>query len=236
MNKTKITIKSIWGKLLFEHKSSNNSIKKTLRKANLRRVDLYGANLRWANLYEANLRRVNLHEADLYEANLRGADLRGANLRRANLYEADLHEANLRWADLRGANLRRANLYEADLYEADLRGAKNVNYNELWFAQTRILPEGDIIGYKKCKDSIIVKLLIPKNAKRSHAFGRKCRAEFAKVIEIYGADEAKSSHDSSFVYRVGETVKSEKPFSENWLEECESGIHFFITKKEAEYY
>lgn len=211
MNKTKITIKSIWGKLLFEHKSSNNSIKKTLRKANLRRVDLYGANLRWANLYEANLRRVNLHEADLYEANLRGADLRGANLRRANLYEADL-------------------------YEADLRGAKNVNYNELWFAQTRILPEGDIIGYKKCKDSIIVKLLIPKNAKRSHAFGRKCRAEFAKVIEIYGADEAKSSHDSSFVYRVGETVKSEKPFSENWLEECESGIHFFITKKEAEYY
>ena len=56
----------------------------------------------------------------------------------------------------------------------------------MWYNQTRILPEGDIIGYKKCRDGVIVKLLIPIKAKRSHAFGRKCRAEYAKVLEIFG--------------------------------------------------
>ena len=107
---------------------------------------------------------------------------------------------------------------------------------ELWFSQTRILPEGDIIGYKKCMEGIIVKLLIPKEAKRSHAFGRKCRAEYAKVVEIYNSKEAISSHDNSFKYEVGKIVKPKNKFSENWKEECESGIHFFITKKEAENY
>lgn len=85
-----------------------------------------------------------------------------------------------------------ADLYGADLSRANLSGAKNA---ELVIAQTRILPEGDLIGYKKCLNDVIVKLLIPANAKRSHAFGRKCRAEFAKVLEIFGADEAISTHD-----------------------------------------
>ena len=155
--------------------------------------------------------------ADLSGADLYGADLSGANLSRANLYGADLY----------GANLSRANLSRADLY-----GAKNA---ELAIAKTRILPDGDLIGWKKCQGGIIVKLRIPEAAKRSHAFGRKCRAEYADVIEIIGEGKAISSHDSKTEYVVGQRVTPDV-FDENWQQECAGGIHFFITRLEAENY
>ena len=44
-----------------------------------------------------------------------------------------------------------------------------------------------------------------------------------------------SGHDSAFVYRVGETV-SVPNFDRNWQEECAPGVHFFITRAEAEAY
>ena len=141
--------------------------------------------------------------------------------------------ADLSWADLSGADLSGANLSGANLSGADLSWAKDA---ELIVARTRILPDGDLIGWKKCANNVIVKLFIPANAKRTHAFGRKCRAEFAKVLEIIGTDVgfALSSYDEKFTYRVGETVKPTEPFCENWQDECASGIHFYITKIEAE--
>lgn len=80
-----------------------------------------------------------------------------------------------------------------------------------------------------------MKLRIPEIAKRSHAFGRKCRAEFVEVLEVFGAEFGVSSHDGKTEYRVGATVYPDK-FSDNWQEECESGIHFFITRIEADNY
>ena len=101
------------------------------------------------------------------------------------------------------------------------------------------MPEGDIIGYKKCYtkkgNASVVKILIPKEAKRLHAFGRKCRAEYAKVLEILGGQKkVYSDHERDFEYVVGETVKPTQPFCEDYRYECSSGIHFFITKAEAE--
>ena len=187
------------------------------------RADLHEANLHEANLYGANLR-----EADLREVNLYGTDLCGADLREANLYGADL-----RGADLRGADLRGANLYGADLRRADLRGA---NFDEkLLISYTSILPEGDLIGWKKCKDNIIVKLKIPSKAKRSNATGRKCRAEYVEVLEIIKAVVAFSKWNCNTKYKVGKTVKCDKWDSDRW-NECSGGIHFFITKEEAERY
>ena len=140
--------------------------------------------------------------------------------------------ANLAGANLAGANLARANLARANLAHANLADAKNADYA---IAQTRILPEGDLIGWKKCMQDVIVKLRIPEAAKRSHAFGRKCRAEYADVVEVIGADVGISKHDSSTEYRVGQRVIPDR-FDENWAEECSSGIHFFITRLEAEVY
>ncbi len=175
-----------------------------------------------------------IHEGDyvsILEA-LSGAIKSGANLKGANLEGAYLEGAYLKGAYLEGAYLKGAYLKGAYLKGANLEGAKDA---DLLIARTRILPEGDIFGYKKCRNNIIVKLKIPVDAKRSHAFGRKCRAEFADVVEIYGAAEAVSTHDGKTLYKEGIRVFPDK-WCENWQEECSSGIHFFITKIEAENY
>ena len=213
----KIQIKNRWnGSVIFETDAAN--LCQAILIALKSRADLRGANLR---------------DADLCDADLRGANLRGANLRDADLCDADLCGADLRGANLRGADLCGADLCGADLCGANLRGAKNA---ELPIAMTRILPDGDLIGWKKCRNGALVKLLIPAKAKRSHAFGRKCRAEFAKVLEVIGAKVGISAHESTFEYHVGKTIKPKEPFCENWQQECASGINFFITRIEAEAY
>ena len=131
-----------------------------------------------------------------------------------------------------GLAVKAAAKAHANLAGANLAGAKNADFA---IAQTRILPEGDLIGWKKCMRGVIVKLRIPEAAKRSHAFGRKCRAEYADVIEVIGADVAVSQHDGRTEYRAGQRVTPDR-FDENWQEECSSGIHFFITRLEAEAY
>jgi hypothetical protein len=151
-----------------------------------------------------------------------GADLSGAYLSGANMSGADLSGANMSGAYLYGANMSGADLYGANMYAKDA---------DLVIARTRILPEGDLIGYKKVEGGI-VKLLIPKEAKRSHAFGRKCRAEYAVVLE--GSGKSQFTDELPIDYKVGETVRPAKPFDENWQEECASGIHFYITRIEAE--
>ena len=181
-----------------------------------------------------------LHDADLRYANLCGADLHGANLYDANLGHADLRYANLRYANLCGADLS-----YADLSDVDLRDANHV---QLSIAKISILPdEGDIIGWKKAYvdgtmllKSVIVKLLIPSDAQRSNATGRKCRASKARVLDLQDKQgnslppdtTAYSGHDTDFTYKKGETIHVED-FDTNRWKECAPGIHFFITRIEA---
>ena len=61
--KTKIEIKSVFGKLLFEFECENNTIKKTVEEAVESGADLSGARLSGANLYNANLYNANLYNA-----------------------------------------------------------------------------------------------------------------------------------------------------------------------------
>ena len=191
-----------------------------------------------------------LHGADLRGAYLRHADLRGADLRHASLHgaylmHADLRDADLYRADLRDADLYRADLRGADLYGADLHRAYDV---QLSIAKISILPdEGDIIGWKKAwtdnempPTPVIVKLLIPADAQRSNATGRKCRASTARVLDLQDKQgnslpsdtTAYSSYDTDFTYKKGETVHVEN-FDTNRWNECAPGIHFFITRIEA---
>lgn len=191
-----------------------------------------------------------LHDADLRGAYLRHADLRGADLCGANLHGADLCRADLRYADLCCADLSHADLSDADLRYADLCGAnlRDANHVKLSIAKTSILPdEGDIIGWKKAWTDnempltpVIVKLLIPSDALRSNATGRKCRASTARVLDLQDKQgnslpsdtTAYSSYDADFTYKKGETVHVED-FDTNRWKECAPGIHFFITRIEA---
>lgn len=115
---------------------------------------------------------------------------------------------------------------------ANLAGAKGIE--GLALARTRILPEGSLIVWKKCNAGVIVRLRIPEDAKRSHAWGRKCRAEYADVLDVIGADEGVTDeHGPRTVYRVGQRVVPDA-WDDNWQNECSSGIHFFLTREEAE--
>jgi hypothetical protein len=209
-------------------------------------ANLYSANLSGANLSGANLSGADLSGADLSGANLRSANLRSANLRSANLYSADLsganlYSANLYSADLSGADLSGADLSGADLSGADLSGA-NLRSANLSGANLTppIVPEvGQFDVFKKAKGGIL-RLRIPEGARRlGGLLGRKCRAEYAAVLEAYpttaGQTEFVSTHDPKFVYRVGETVRPDS-FSDDIRVECAPGIHFFLTRKEAEDY
>ena len=162
-------------------------------------------------------KRANLYKADLRGADLRGADLRGASLRGANL---------------RGANLYKADLRGADLYEADLGGAKLD-----WPLVCQ--EKGSFIGYKKCRNNLIVELEIPEDAHRCSATSKKCRCSKAKVLSITNldgseskSDVAVSKYDSSFVYRIGETIEV-TDFDQNRWNECSTGIHFFMNREDA---
>jgi hypothetical protein len=202
--------------------------------ADLHGANLHGANLHGANLCGANLGGAYLDGADLRGAYLDGADLCGAYLDGANLCGAYLDGADLRGASLDGADLCGAYLDGADLHGANLRGAKNIP--TLAAAQTVIVPQGNLVGWKKCQNGVIVKLLIPQDAKRSNATGRKCRASKVKVLQVYGANEGLSTYKlaPTITYRKGEWVTT-KWNDDRWVE-CGGGIHFFLTREEAEAY
>ena len=167
--------------------------------------------------------------------NLSGADLRGADLLGADLHGAYLLDADLHCADLRGADLREADLRGAYLSGADLRGAKNIP--PMVAARLFVPPEtGSFVAWKKCNDTVLVKLSIPAEARRSSATTRKCRAEFVDVLEVIGSDVGVTSiHGPRTEYRAGERVHCDEWCEDRW-KECGGGIHFFMTRCEAENY
>lgn len=140
-------------------------------------------------------------------------------------------EENAARADLTGANLTGADLTGADLTHADLP-----SYS--------IVPqEGAFVAYKKAQDEILV-LEIPSDAARtSSLIGRKCRASHCRVLraETIDGEQARQKgwkthgrgRGVETMYRVGEIVKADS-FDPDPRIECSHGIHFFITRKEAE--
>ena len=169
-------------------------------------------------------------------ADLSGADLGDADLGGANLGDADLRGADLSGANLRGAYLGGAYLWRADLGSANLSGAQ---YNEKTAFLAFVCPEeGDFIAWKKVGE-VIVKLRIPSESRRSSATSRKCRCEFAEVLELqnldgttYKDDKVVNDNYVETIYKVGEIVHSDS-WDDNRWNECSHGIHFFMTRDEA---
>jgi uncharacterized protein YjbI with pentapeptide repeats len=137
-----VNVNRIYGPQLLEDEIPTIS----LDNADLRYVNLLGADLALSDLSGANLRYANLINADLSDANLddvnlNDADLALADLIGAALNDAELNDANLRYADLRGATLNDAELRDADLALADLIGANlidaELNYADLRSADLR---------------------------------------------------------------------------------------------------
>jgi uncharacterized protein YjbI with pentapeptide repeats len=246
------------GKLLWENDTIDSLIGANLEGANLSRANLSRANLEGANLYTANLSNADLKGTNLYNANLSNANLKGANLYKANLTDATLYRANLKGANLyrailtdatlyranlaraslARANLEGANLTDATLYRANLLGA---NLSNASLPPYQIVPpEGEFIGWKVAS-GLIIKLKILANSRRMNAIGsRKCRTDRAQVIGIYrkgcsqfSANSVNSDRDPQFIYSLGSFVE-EPNYDPDIREECSRGIHFFLTREEAE--
>ena len=211
-----------------------------LEGTNLKDVYLRNANLQYANLKDANLELVNLRGSNLRYANLQHANLQYTNLAEVNLEDANLIYANLKDANLRCANLKNSDLRYANLSYANLKGSylEGVKTNINTIGYNLACPEkGSFIGYKKANECI-VKLLIPKDAKRSSATTPKCRCDKAKVLEIKDIetgeliDKVSSDFNPKFIYKVGEIVSVDN-FDDNRWNGCSTGIHFFVNKKNA---
>lgn len=230
------------------------------------------------NLSDAVFSNVKLHCADfrnailnstcMYNCDLNCANLEWAQATFAHFNSCKFEKAYLANADFRGADFMCSDLSDVITSEqtiflyADFRYSTNVP--EIPMACPE---EGSFIAWKKCRLMYsteeeyrlmsqnkkivywcIVKLLIPEDAIRSSGTGRKCRANKAKVIEIYDSEGniiatkdnmncdkylAVSMYDDSFKYLPGEIVRPKRYFNTNRWQVCSTGIHFFMTKKEA---
>lgn len=89
---------------------------------------------------------------------------------------------------------------------------------------------------------LIVELEIPEDAQRVNSgFNDKCRCDKALVKSItnlagnFEFYEAKSDYSNLFVYGLGRMVSVEN-FNKNPFVSCGAGIHFYMTRGEAEEY
>ena len=145
------------------------------------------------------------------------------------------------WRESGGEEGTWANLTRADLSGADLQDTEG---SELALAQITHLPEGQFDAWKKCQDGVIVNIRIPAEARRSHGSERKSRCEWALVLQVYGPDgkpddelSGVSQYDNApkIEYRKGEIVRPDGWNEDRW-NTCGQGIHFFLTRLEAEAY
>ena len=225
-------------------------------RADLHGADLHDANMSYANMSYAIMSYANMCGADMSYTNIIGADMRGADIRNANMRGINLCNANMSYANMRDANLRDANMnyatmiytimintnmIGADLRDANMRGANmcNANMRNADMRSADRLKKGiklnePIIGWKKCKNNVLVKLEIPRGAIVFSINNSKCRTDKAKVLEIIGGDRAYSKY-KFFSYYVGDIIEV-FDFNCEYNVECAEGIHFFRTREEAENY
>ena len=138
--------------------------------------------------------------------------------------------ADLRYAYLSNADLRYADLSNADLSETKLEEKEKIRCG--W------LLKEDFHAYKKCREYLIVELIIPKGSIVFSINNSKCRTNRAKVVSITDIegkvtyDKAVSKRDENFIYKVGAELEVEN-FNLMYNVECAEGIHFFRTREEA---
>lgn len=233
-------------------------------------IDFHGVYLDKANFENAvihncdfnsaSLSMVEFNNAELYRCNFGLAKLSGAEFVDTKIFDCDFFGANLYSARFIGANIGYTNFKNAQINDRTC-------FNDVVARHLKDMPyipmvcpeEGEFVAWKAvCASTyastsdlfkdvhhtpILVKLLIPADAKRSSGFGRKCRASKAKVLDICNLDgrEIKwkfgyrihSCWHWEFEYEVGKIIEPEEAFNEDRWSECASGIHFFMNRREA---
>ncbi|MCI8321798.1 MAG: pentapeptide repeat-containing protein [Dorea sp.] len=202
-------------------------------------MDLRGVDLRNMDFTLSSFQNTVLDGADFENSSVENALFDGCSVKEANFKNARLVTASFRHCDMRGCNIEGADLFGAVLESARLEGVVS-DENTKWF-RLHCPEKGAFLGYKKCVNDRMVQLLIPADAKRTSATLPSCRCSKAKVLTIksfdftQNFDEAWSLVDENFVYRKGEWVEV-WDFNENRWQDSTTGIHFWMTRTEAEAY
>ena len=205
-----------------------------LENMNLENYDLSDMNFSHSNFINANLSNVNFCSSQLVNVLLDDCNLQNANLKNTNLERASLRRVNLTYADIRGAKLYAAVLENAIL-DNIIFDDKTENF------RIHCPEQGAFVAYKKGLDNLIIKLLIPSDAKRVSSTMKCCRCDKAKVLEIKNFegtkffDEAWSTVAENFCYKLGKWVYAENFNEDRWYD-SPGGIHFWMTEEEAKAY
>lgn len=208
-----------------------------------------GAVISYTHMEGVRMVRATITDASLYVVMMSGADLDGvsfegsklghvrmamANLQTANFTSAHIEECFFEHANLCNARFTSAHISKGTSFDsANLHGCEfdGEEKNRLG----RIL-DRPITGYKKSGEGDIVTLEIPAGAIVFSINNRKCRTNRAKVIDTEGKPELSSIFDKRFKYHVGDEIVPMGEFDLMYNIECTSGIHFFLTREEAERY
>lgn len=210
---------------IFKESNNKNNIK------NDKNLDLSGLDFSWCEFLNLDLRNCSFEKSILRNTKFVDCDLSGANLSGTDLFGADL----------RGCNLSNSNCDGTDFTASILIGANLeglIHTDKTKFFRQYCPETGYFFGYKKCFNDRMVKLLIPKDAKRCSATTNACRCDKAKVVEITSPDkkisykEANSFVDENFIYRLGEFCYADSYHEDRW-QDSSNGIHFWMTFEEA---
>lgn len=227
----KISFEQFKNKLKQGEKDFTNLI---LENMNLENYDLSDMDFSHSNFINVNLSNVNFCSSQLVNVLLDDCDLQNANLKNANLERASLRRANLTKVDISGARLYAAVLENASLDDI-IFDDKTENF------RIHCPEQGAFVAYKKGLDNLIIKLLIPSDAKRVSSTMNCCRCDKAKVLEIKNFEgtkffnEAWSTVAENFCYKLGEWVYAENFNEDRWYDST-GGIHFWMTEEEAKAY
>jgi len=211
--------------------------------------DFSGAMLRNSCFLECEFRGCSFLKADLSESvfsksrflgcRLDGAvlakgDFTGCDFSGCSFIGANLADTDLCGAILTGVDFADALLYGTKVENAQLEKAVNV---PIWDSVPlhECPASGEFIAWKKVAGELLLELLVPADAQRENRDEKRCRCSKAKVLRIEklagaraGETVAKSLHDSTFTYRLGETAEVR-----NYSRENSAGVYFFMQRADA---
>ena len=224
-------------KKIIDHRDNFEPL--VLREYSFKQMDLTGWNLSNIDFTLSSFQNVKLNKVDFQNSIVENVLFDGSPLHGANFKNANMKTASFRYCDMRNCNIENSDLYGAVLEYAKLDGIC-YNENTKWF-RLRCPETGAFLGYKKCVNDRMVQLLIPEDAKRSSSTLPSCRCSKAKVLTIKSFDfkenfdEAWSLVDENFIYRKGEWVEVKNFNEDRWMDST-TGIHFWMSREEAQAY
>lgn len=205
----------------------------------LRNCNFQDTTIKDCMFYHAILDHVDFRTSEIFTSSFEKAYITGCDTNRSSIFNANFFEASVKWSDFflsvfRNCNFANSLWRNSSLFAADFIDCR------LSPELTNLLttaPKGRFTGWKKLRNDYTAKLLIKGDVVGSTT--RKYRTNAARVIAIYNGDKkvdyGYSLYDSKFMYKVGAEITTDM-FDQNPTTACGHGIHFFMTRIDAEQY